>query len=330
MAADLSHFDNGPWLAEELGAPGSRRRAVFTLRQLRYFVAAADGLALTSAAKSLHVSQPSVSAAVMALEELFGTELFVRHHAKGLSLTPTGEKLAREARALLKHADDMQSVAGEMSSEIKGALSIGCLITIAPYLVPQLLQQFRERHPQAVLNAAVDHQEALLSALMHGRLDVLVTYDLDVPKELTFQPFASLPPYVVAAEKSRIAKMKRVNLADLVNEPLVLLDLPLSREYFLGIFSAAGITPHVRYRSAHAEVVRSMVAQGLGYSILNIPSRTHHALNGSKFVSRDLVGQHRSLALGTAARTTSHPRAILKAFQTVCADVMRDMVQQGL
>lgn len=327
MSSKSPENKSSQWLTEGRGLLGSKRNAVFTLRQLRYFVAAADALSLTAAAKKLHVSPPSVAAAVFSLEGLFSADLFVRHHAKGLSLTPAGEQLAREARALLRHADDMQSVAGEMTSEVKGAVSIGCLVTIAPYLVPQLLQQFNERHPKAVLSATVDHQEGLLNALLHGRLDALVTYDLDLPKDISFLPLAELPAYVIAADKSRLAKLRKVSLKQLTNEPLVLLDMPLSREYFLQIFSDAGVKPLITYKSAHPEVVRSMVAQGLGYSILNIPSRTHYALTGSKFVSREILDKHRNLVLGIATRSTAHTRAVLKAFELVCRDVLRYVVK---
>src|SRR4051794_9762573 len=87
----------------------------FTLRQLEYFVAAGDSGSITLASEKVNISQPSISAAIAHLETELGVQLFIRHHAQGLSLTPQGVQLLRDARALLLQADELQSVAGELS-----------------------------------------------------------------------------------------------------------------------------------------------------------------------------------------------------------------------
>ena len=77
-----------------------------SLRQLRYVVAAADAGNVTEAARRLNVSQPSISSAIAELEAYVGAPLFVRHHARGVTLTPAGERIVNDARLLLKHAED--------------------------------------------------------------------------------------------------------------------------------------------------------------------------------------------------------------------------------
>ena len=82
-----------------------------SLRQLRYVVAAADTGHVTAAAKRLNVSQPSISSAIAELEAEIGVPLFIRHHARGVTLTPVGERVVNEARLLLKHAQDFAQIA---------------------------------------------------------------------------------------------------------------------------------------------------------------------------------------------------------------------------
>ena len=77
-----------------------------TLKQLSYFVAVADAGSLAGAAKILHVSQPSISAALSAIENTLDVDLFLRHHAQGVTLTPTGRQLLGAARAILAGAED--------------------------------------------------------------------------------------------------------------------------------------------------------------------------------------------------------------------------------
>jgi DNA-binding transcriptional LysR family regulator len=76
----------------------------YSLRQLRYFVATAEALSFTGASKVLHISQPSISTAIAELEESFGVQLFIRHHASGLSLTQAGREMLGKSRDLLKNA----------------------------------------------------------------------------------------------------------------------------------------------------------------------------------------------------------------------------------
>ena len=95
----------------------------YSLRQLRYFVVTAEVLSFTAAARRLHISQPSISTALADLEVSFGVQLFIRHHASGLSLTQAGRDLLGQARNLLKIAEELQMAAKEMDGGDDVALS---------------------------------------------------------------------------------------------------------------------------------------------------------------------------------------------------------------
>src|SRR5690349_529815 len=109
------------------------------LRQLECFVAAADAGTMTAAAAQLFVSQSAISLAVAQLERSVGTQLLIRHKARGLELTPAGRRLLPQARSLLAHADDVRTAAEAEGGALSGPLTVGCFRTAAPFLLPELL-----------------------------------------------------------------------------------------------------------------------------------------------------------------------------------------------
>ena len=129
-----------------------------SLRLLRYVTAAADCGNVTEAARRLEVSQPSVSAAIAELEQMLGITIFVRHHAKGVTLTPAGQRLIHGARLLLKHAEEFSKTAEALSDIERGEITIGCFPALAARFMPSLMLEFSERHPMiAFLDMQSDH-----------------------------------------------------------------------------------------------------------------------------------------------------------------------------
>jgi DNA-binding transcriptional LysR family regulator len=108
------------------------------------------------------------------------------------------------------------------------------------------------------------------------------------------------------------------------------LDLPLSREYFLGIFMSEGLTPIVATRSAHQEVVRTMVANGYGYTILNARPRSDYALDGRRLVRVPLAGEHRPMVIGTATLKLSVQPKLISAFEEHCRASISDSYIPGM
>ena len=95
----------------------------FTLRQLSYFIAAADTGSITLASKRANISQPAISTAISHIERELKVQLFLRHHAQGLSLTPAGRTLLRETKQLLKQAEGLYSAAADISHQMRGERS---------------------------------------------------------------------------------------------------------------------------------------------------------------------------------------------------------------
>ncbi len=301
----------------------------FTLRQLEYFLAAADAGSVTEAAQNIPVAQSSVSAAIAQLEAALGVQLLIRHHAQGISPTAEGRLFIERARLLLRNADELERFAAELTAELSGTLHLGCLVTVAPLMMPRLGKGFRELHPAVALEMVEAGQQELVTQVRSGRLSVALTYDLDLAVDLSFTALASLPPYACFAADHPLATADSVTMDQLAAEPLVLLDLVHSREYFRGLFSAAGVEPRIAHRSVHPDVIRTMVANGFGYTIFNARAGTDVALDGMPFASVPISGDPRPMILGLVRLASVRPTRLVEAFEQHCRAAIASGVVPG-
>jgi DNA-binding transcriptional LysR family regulator len=239
----------------------------FSLRQLQYFVAIAEGGTLSAAAARLHVSQPTLSQALTELESALSVQLCVRRKAHGITLTPTGTQVLHQARQLLQQAEDLHHAAAGDGS-LTGVLSVGCYVTFAPTVLPQLLQGFGAEHPALTIDFAEDTQDMLQRRLLSGELDVAILYDMEVPPELARTELYTVRPHVLLSADHPMAARPIVSLADLAPEPMVLLNAPPSSHNTLAIYQHLGLVPHVTYRPTTYELTRALVGRGLGYALL--------------------------------------------------------------
>lgn len=256
-----------------------------SLRALRYLVAVADASSVTGAARRLNVSQPSVSAAVAALEAELGVALLLRHHARGVTPTPAGARVVAEARSLLRHAEDFLHASASLGEEAVGEVALGCFVTVAPRYLPALMAGL----PKAVAGISLRVEEGdydeVLAALDAGRTEIALTYDFGLPERFVVTPVAQLSPVVVLPARHRLAKQPRVPLRDLIEEPFLLLDLPHSRDYFASLFHAQGLVPRIAFRTRSQELLRGMVGNGLGWTIQNVQPQSPHAVDGTRITS---------------------------------------------
>jgi DNA-binding transcriptional LysR family regulator len=290
----------------------------FTLRQLTYFVAVGEAGSVARAAERISVSPPSISAAIAQLEREFGIQLFIRQHAHGLSLTPGGRRFMKQARLVLEQADALHDLASDIAQKPRGPLSIGCLVTLAPLVLATLRRGFENAYPEAQVSHAVAHQVRLLEMLRLAEIDVAITYDLDIPQDIAFEPLAALPAYVLLAADDPFASRQSLALEEICDKPMVLLDLPLSREYFVSMFQSRGLRPRIAERASEVSVLRSLVAHGFGYALLNIRLKTDVAPDGGRLAMVPLKGEYRPMMLGIATVRSEHETSIVKAFRAHC------------
>lgn len=302
----------------------------FTLRQLEYFVAVGETGSIALAAEKLHVSSPSISAAIAGLEADFGLQLFVRHHARGLALTQAGRQLKLKAGQVLAEAEAMNRLVGEIAGNVRGSLAIGCLLTFAQILVPQLRRGFEDANPQVTIRQFEMNQQQIFDALRAGEIDVALTYDLAIPDDLVFVPLVSLPPYVLFPEDHPLANLPQVTAKMLKDHPMVLLDLPLSSDYFLSFFRLSGLRPLIAERTRDMAVMRSLVANGYGYSIANIRPLNDLAPDGRRLRYVPMVGPVAPMMLGIVMAKAADSVLTVSAFVDHCRAAVTDASVPGL
>ncbi len=302
----------------------------YSLRQIEYFIAAGETGSITLASERIHISQPSISTAISHLERELGVQLFIRHHAQGLSLTPAGRELLRESKSLVAQAEGLYTCASESSGQVRGNLSLGCMVTLAPMLVPELSHSFTSAFSAIRVRHMEGNQEQLFEGMRRSEVDIALTYDLQLPEDIAFTPLVSLPAHVVVSEAHPFARHSALTLRELVAEPMILLDLPLSREYFVALFIKEGLEPNIVARSAHQEVVRTMVANGYGYSLFNARPRSSYALDGRKIVRVRLSGDHRPMTVGIATLKSLKKSRLVDAFELHCKSYISDSYVPGM
>jgi DNA-binding transcriptional LysR family regulator len=285
-----------------------------TLRELRYFVALADERSVTAAAARVGLSQPAMSTSLGNLERTMGVSLFVRLRGQGVSLTQEGQLLAQEARLLLAHAEEVRTRIASVSGVATGPISIGSLVTVAPLVVPKMVRAFGSDHPGVTVQMRTGPQDQLLSWLRSGEIHLAITYDLDLDASIEFHHLSDALPRVVLPADHRLAGRRTLRLGDLTDEPYVLLDLPLSREYFTSLFLASNVPYQPALRVEDLTLVRSLVANGFGYSLVNQLPATTQAQDGGELAYVRLDTPVPPLRLGVALLAAStQPRAV-KAF----------------
>ena len=144
-----------------------------TLTELKYIVAVARERHFGKAAEACHVSQPTLSVAVKKLEEELDLKLFERS-ANEVSITPLGEEVVRQAQSVLEQADGIREIAKRGKDPLAGALRLGVIYTIAPYLLPDLVRQTITRTPQMPLMLQENFTVKLLEMLRTGELDCAI------------------------------------------------------------------------------------------------------------------------------------------------------------
>jgi len=261
-----------------------------TLRHVRAFLAVAEHGSTSLAARRLHVSQPAISLTIRQLEEELGHPLFVRRPPHGLTLTPYGHTKLPKARALAAGLAEFGLPEDAPADAPAGQVTLGYFATLGPQYVPGILRRMAELYPRVEVTPVEADLEELQSLLDTGRVELGLSYDVGLGARLEIERVAQLPPYALLPARHPLARRGELSVADLATEPVVLVDLPSSRDFLLSVFHAEGIDPQIGYRVRSLEMVIGLVANGLGVSVLVTRPSAARAYDGRRIARRELPG----------------------------------------
>ena len=206
---------------------------------------------------------------------------------------------------------------------MEGELTIGSFSTFAPVYAPKLIAEFQALYPKTHLRLEEGAQEHLITGLHAGRFDLVLLYRLDMPDDLDVIELARLKPYVLLNAKHALAKRKQISLHDLADDPLILLDVLPSRTYFTRILENAGITPKISFSSPSLELVRGLVGQGLGYSLLITRPHGDAAYDGEQLAIRPIAEEVEDGVIAIAALKSLRPTRLISTFEEFCVSFFK-------
>lgn len=275
----------------------------FTLRQLQFFIAAAEAGSVTGAARALSISQSSVTEAIRALEDDLGVSLFERQ-ARGLEITHKGSAFLRHARQILADVATARSSFRDEAETASGRLSLGVTSLVAGYVLSDMLARFRRAYPKVTLNVIEDNGDYIQHLLIGGELDVAVMLTSSVKDRMALHVETLLvSPYRLWLPLGHaLAQQEAIALEDIAGQPLIQLMVDEIEESTRRLTAALPVRPDIAFRTRSVEAVRSLVATGAGLAIL--PSLVYRpwSLEGDRIEIRDVSGDLPMVQVGLAWR----------------------------
>jgi len=242
------------------------------LHQLRYLLAVVETGSFTRAAERAHVSQPALSQQIINLENELGHKLLHRLGRKAV-LTEAGAAFAERARRILFEVENATKELQD-SPALERRITVGALPTIAPYLLPPMIERCRERYPNLQLFAREDFRVNLVRAILEGELDLaIITLPAKDPR-LLIEPLLTEPLLLVVAHDHPFARRSSITAQDMAAETFVTLgDSSTLAAQVRAFCGDHNIVPKVGYRCAQTATMKAFVAMGLGISILPASAR---------------------------------------------------------
>ena len=240
------------------------------LRHLRYFLAVADTLHFTKAAKQLGIAQPPLSQQIKKLEELLGHPLFVRS-TRGVRLTPAGAILATRARDTINKINDDLAQVRRLGRGEEGTLTVGFSGSVMFTNLPKAIQAYRRRYPKVELRLREMVTAAQIAALLDRTIDLVFLRDGDPTEGIEIGTLLKERFIAVLPESHPLAAKRSLRMQDLAHERFVLFGRHhglLAYDRTIEACMQAGFRPNLVQEAPQFPTVIRLVAAGVGVSLM--------------------------------------------------------------
>lgn len=292
-----------------------------TLKQLDYFIATADSGQVSHAAVDLNISQSAVTAAIKSLELELGVVLFERTHA-GVRLTMEGARFLDHARVITGAvAAAVRSPLRERTGE-NAKLRLGMTYTVVGYFMSRYYARFRKTYPHIEVELAELPRMALENRLVAGDIDmaVMLVSNLQNREKIEQELLMRSTRRLWLAADHPLLNKQEISLSDVAEEDYVMLTVDEARKTAARYWTLTGFTPRVVLSTSSVEAVRSLVASGVGVTILSDMVYRPWSLEGQRIEVRRLKEEIPSMDVGLAwskSRPISSAAAAFRAFMSV-------------
>jgi len=241
-------------------------------RRLQVFHTVARLLSFTKAAESLHMTQPAVTFQVRQLEEYFNTRLFDRTHNR-ISLTDAGQRVYEYADRIFSLYSEMENSVRDLTGEVSGVLLLGASTTIAEYMLPALLGDFKAKYPEVSIRLQVANTDGIVSMVENNVIDLGVVEAPVGNKNLVVETCRMDKMVLIVPPGHELAKMGSVPIMELTRYPYICREEGSgTREVVLEALVASGGQPQdldIVMELGSPEAIKGAVEAGMGISILS-------------------------------------------------------------
>lgn len=272
-----------------------------SLKQIRYFVAAAEIGRISQAAVELNVSQSAVTAAIQQLEAALGAQLLVRTPT-GVTVTAKGSRFLSQGRSIL--ASVAEAVRGPRiaADSVSGTVRVGITYTVAGYFLPRHHVRFSQSFPKIGLDLFEAPREVIEQALDDGALDiaVMLVSNISDSEKLASETLVRSRRRLWLSPDDPLTKLERIGFSDVAAQPYIMLTVDEAKHTALRYWAGTGLEPNILFRTSSVEAVRSMVAAGMGVTILSDMVYRPWSLEGQRLETRGLEEEIPSMDIGLA------------------------------
>lgn len=287
-----------------------------SMRQLRYFVAAATTGRFSQAALDVHVSQSAITSAVAQLEENLGVNLFERQ-PYGVALTAEGHRFLQHARHILETLNDALKEPLFLSHTQEGVVRVGATYAVLGYFLPSLLARFKRSYPQVDIDLVDMDRPSIEQAVLEGRLDlglIIVSNSEAIDRFEHYVLIRSRRQLWLASHHPLMTKPD-ITLKDVAEHAYILGTVEEGEASTQRYWQARGLEPRVAFRTSSMESVRGLVAHGFGVTILSDMVFRTWSLEGKKIEVRPLNDAVPPMELGLIWKPDTELPTAAEAFR---------------
>ncbi|WP_413110895.1 hydrogen peroxide-inducible genes activator [Thaumasiovibrio sp. DFM-14] len=293
-----------------------------SLKQLHYLITLYETRHFGEAAKRCYVSQSTLSSGIQNLEEMLGGQLIERDN-KTMVFTSMGEDVVRRSRDILARSRDLLEMTRGDGSSMEGQLRVGCIPTIAPFLLCDLVQEVNRLHPMLNLLLREDTTTNLLAALRNGEMDVLI---LALPVEIGAMQsrVVGKDPFKMVFSQYQASSIPiPVQYKELPDESVFLLE----KEHCLTdhAVSACKLTSKEKinpFTATSLHTLVQMVANGLGTTFIPQMAIEHGLIDNLNLFVVDPPGNQAYRQIGLVWRPTSNRVGVFNRLAEIVSDLL--------
>ncbi len=295
-----------------------------SLRQIRYFIATANAGQISSAAREINVSQSAITTAIRQLEETVGCALF-RRHVRGVSLTHDGAIFLQHAHRIFAAVDEAVHAPKSAYTSLSGGLRIAMTYTVSGYFLSPHLERFSRFYPKVDLQPVEASRTDIESGLLSGQYDiaVLLTSNIADHESLAYETLLRSTRRLWLPTGHKLLDQGCISLSEVAAEPYIMLTVDEASNTAQRYWNQAGLRPNILMRTSSVEAVRSMVANGMGVTILSDMVYRQWSLEGLRVEAVKVATSVPTMDVGLAWVANAEPPEVARVF----AEFMRTSLE---